>query len=98
MNDFEQIWHNTIYNDYYYVAIIVILLYAYKVFIKMLIKEKCIKFNDMVGLICIIFFMLTPIINQALAIVLFFDGFIRGLDLHDGKILLKWGDKDESKD
>lgn len=89
MDNFHEKMNDVLYDKYYYLAIVIILLYAYRIYIKTLIKEKQIIFEDLVGIISIIFATFTPLLNHALAIMLFFDGMIRGLEMHSGKIIWK---------
>lgn len=86
-SEMDIIANNIIYNDFYYLAIIVNFLAFYRLVIRDIIKSKKLIFRDLILIISSSILFIAPIINEALAITLFTYGYFSGLSMFEYKVI-----------
>jgi hypothetical protein len=98
-SNFHQIFENTfnsiIYNEWYYVAILINFLFMYKVLIKPIIKQKVLYGRELCLIISWGYLAFVPILNQALAIVFSVYGLVKGLDSIEKSKVFDFRNKDD---
>lgn len=84
----ELVANSIIYGYDYYVSIIIHILVMYKYVIRKIIRERLLITRDLLLIVSWGYIMFVPILNEALAIILFTWGFIAYLIIIEHKILL----------